>query len=78
MCSSDLLESALEIRVSDTGAGVPEDIRSRIFEPARGAKIEGPGLATAYRIMTQRHLGSIALEASDEGGATFVVRLPVS
>jgi len=80
--STRTLESAVEIRLSDSGPGVPEDIRSKIFDPFFTTKDvgsgTGQGLAMAYQIMTQRHQGSIALEESDAAGATFVLRLPLT
>jgi len=76
------IESGVEIRVSDTGPGVPEAIRSRIFDPffttREAGTGAGQGLAIAYQIMTERHAGSIALAPSDGPGATFVLHLPAA
>jgi two-component system, NtrC family, sensor kinase len=73
--------SDVEIRISDSGPGVPPELRSKIFEPLFTTREvgsgTGQGLATAYQIMTQRHQGSLALEESDAAGATFVLRLPL-
>jgi signal transduction histidine kinase len=68
----------VEIKFSDTGAGVPEDLSNRIFEPffshgkTQGA---GLGLAIARRII-EEHGGTIRLESEAGHGATFVIRLP--
>lgn len=67
----------VELRVSDTGPGVPESLREKIFEPnfstKRSPKKMGFGLWWA-KTMVQRCGGSIALDA-DGTGTSFVVRL---
>ncbi|MGP8247167.1 MAG: ATP-binding protein [Bryobacteraceae bacterium] len=81
-----VLESALddgfvEVRVKDTGMGIPPEIQSRIFDPffttkevGRGT---GQGLAIAYVIVTQKHGGTIRFETSKGVGTTFIVKLPI-
>ncbi|MGD9084582.1 MAG: HAMP domain-containing sensor histidine kinase, partial [Desulfobacterales bacterium] len=70
-----------EIRISDTGAGIPEHIRHRIFdlffttkEPGRGT---GQGLAIAHSVIVDKHDGSIDIETEENNGTTFVIRLPI-
>ncbi len=70
----------VEIRVSDTGCGIREEYRSRIFESffttkdvGRGT---GQGLAIAYSIIVQRHNGDISFETEPGRGTTFLVRIP--
>jgi len=67
------------IRVSDSGHGIPDDVRSRIFEPfVTGRKLgTGLGLATVYGLVTQVG-GSIEVVESGPSGTTFEVRLPVA
>jgi signal transduction histidine kinase len=74
-----------EIAVTDTGIGVPEAMRSKIFElfaqvknPAERAQ-EGLGIGLALvKQLVELHDGTIALAESGEGqGSTFKVRLPV-
>ncbi len=69
-----------EIAISDTGAGVPTEIRDRIFEPFFTTKDvgkgSGQGLAIA-RAIVDRHGGSLSLESSS-AGTTFFVRLPIA
>jgi two-component system NtrC family sensor kinase len=71
----------IEVRVSDNGPGVPEEIRAKIFEPFFTTKPTGSGtgvgLSLSYDIITQGHGGSLRVESSDQGGAEFVVTLPV-
>ena len=65
------------IAFSDTGPGIPEQMRQKIFLPFYSNKEGGTGLglAIAHSII-QSHSGSIELE-STEKGSTFTVRLPV-
>lgn len=68
----------VEIKFSDTGTGIPDDVSKHIFEPffshgkSQGA---GLGLAIARRII-EEHGGTIKLESKAGEGATFIVRLP--
>jgi len=68
------------IKVIDNGPGVPEHIASRIFEPFYTTKEVGVGtgigLAFCHRVM-EFHGGRIKIENGDNGGAAFVIRLPV-
>lgn len=68
-----------EIRIEDTGPGVSEKDRSHIFDPFFTTKDKGTGLglATTHAIIEAHH-GQIRVENSDEGGACFVIQLPVS
>jgi PAS domain S-box-containing protein len=69
-----------EIRVTDTGRGIPMDILPHIFEPFFTTKTEGKGLglglSTVYGIV-ERHKGTITAESEPGKGALFVIRLPV-
>lgn len=80
--SADLDEDGryVRLRVTDTGPGVPEDIRQQIFEPFFSTKEVGKGtglgLAVSYALV-QRHDGRIEVRNVDGGGAEFTVSLPV-
>jgi len=67
------------VDVSDDGPGVPEDVAARIFDPFFTTKDVGQGtgigLATARRIVVDRHDGSLTLDSAP-GRTTFRVRLP--
>lgn len=67
----------LRLRVKDTGHGIPEDIRGRIFDPYFSTKSEGSGLglATAYSIIRQHH-GSISVKSEVGSGTEFTILLP--
>ncbi len=69
----------IEISISDTGSGIPEEDLTRIFEPfytTKNQKGTGLGLAIAKRIVT-RHNGTIHIN-SVPGGSVFLVNLPAS
>jgi signal transduction histidine kinase len=67
------------VEIGDDGAGIPEDALERIFDPFFTTKDVGAGtglgLATARRIVVDRHSGSLAAE-SQPGRTVFRVRLP--
>jgi signal transduction histidine kinase len=67
------------IQVSDHGTGIPDEIRSRIFDLYFTTKKEGSGigLAMTYRIV-QMHHGQIDVESKLGSGTTFVLRLPLT
>lgn len=76
-----LQDNWAEIRVSDTGPGIPAEIRNRIFEPffttKEVGKGTGQGLAIAYSIIVEKHKGTIQFESSPGEGTTFIIRLPL-
>jgi len=67
----------LEIRISDSGPGIPEELRERIFYPFFTTKAQGSGvgLANAQKVILS-HGGSIQVESGPGAGSTFCVRLP--
>ena len=75
-------EDWVEVKVQDTGAGIPQEIRRRIFEPffttKAAGKGTGQGLALAYSVVVKKHNGHIWFESEVGKGTTFVVRLPLS
>ncbi len=66
------------IRVSDTGPGIPESVRDKVFQPFFSTKEEGTGLglSIATRII-EEHGGRLELEAKEHKGAMFSITLPL-
>jgi two-component system, OmpR family, sensor histidine kinase KdpD len=76
-------ERAVEIRVVDHGPGIPEPERARVFEPYNrahpGLRGRGSGLGLAIsRGFVAAHGGTLEVETTPGGGATFVVRMPTA
>ncbi|MCE5199982.1 MAG: PAS domain S-box protein [Armatimonadota bacterium] len=76
------IEDGVEIRINDTGTGIKEEIRSKIFNPffttkdvGRGT---GQGLAIAYSSVVDKLGGTITFETEVGCGTTFIIRLPSS
>lgn len=69
----------LVLEVSDNGPGIPEEMAAQVFEPLVTTRAKGTGLGLALcRRIVEAHGGEIGLGASPDGGARFVVRLPVT
>jgi PAS domain S-box-containing protein len=69
-----------EIRIQDTGTGIPEKARARIFDPffttKEIGKGTGQGLAIARSVVVDKHGGTIHFETEEGKGTIFVIRLP--
>jgi two-component system, NtrC family, sensor kinase len=74
-------DGRIYISISDTGCGIPEDLRERIFEPfvttKEIGKGTGLGLSIAYDII-RKHGGNVSVESEVGKGSTFTVDIPVS
>jgi hypothetical protein len=78
--SSSLSEdsAAVEIAVSDTGHGLTDEIRERLFLPFYSTKHRGTGLGLSIAAkIVQEHGGSLRAEANSPKGARFLLRLPL-
>ncbi|WP_100499569.1 two-component system sensor histidine kinase NtrB [Geodermatophilus chilensis] len=69
------------VRITDTGGGIPEDVRIRMFDPffttkdvGRGS---GQGLPLARGVVQEGHGGSLTFDSVTGEGTTFVIRIPV-
>ncbi|MGA7080480.1 MAG: ATP-binding protein, partial [Terriglobales bacterium] len=69
----------VELRLADTGSGVPEELREEIFNPFVTTKKTGVGLGLSIvSKIVDGHHGSIHVENAAEGGAVFTVFFPLS
>jgi signal transduction histidine kinase len=75
------LDDHLEISIEDTGAGIPENIRGKVFNlfftTKDVGKGTGQGLAISYDIVVNKHGGNITFESKQTLGTTFFIRLPI-
>ncbi|MEQ8785544.1 MAG: ATP-binding protein, partial [Pirellulaceae bacterium] len=73
-------DSEVEVRVSDTGTGIPEGIHNRIFDPFFTTKDvgkgTGQGLAIVRSVIVDKHGGTVRVESRESEGTTFILRLP--
>jgi two-component system NtrC family sensor kinase len=78
--ATTLVDDSVVLRVSDTGAGIPEQMVPQIFTPFFTTKAPGHGtglgLSISYRIV-EGHGGTLMVQRGTDGGAVFVMRLPV-
>lgn len=74
---SSSMNESVSISISDTGHGIPENIRDKVFLPFFTTKERGTGLGLSlvHKIIVS-HGGDIFLE-SGENGTTFTIRLPI-
>jgi len=79
--STELKDQIVEIRVTDDGEGMSEDVASRIFEPffttKASTKGTGLGLSISSDIIAQ-HNGVLRVESKLGEGSSFIIELPVS
>jgi signal transduction histidine kinase len=73
-------DDCVEISISDTGTGIPEEIEARVYEPFFTTKDvgkgTGQGLAFAHSVVVKKHLGKIWFETEAGCGTTFFIQLP--
>jgi signal transduction histidine kinase len=69
------------VRISDTGCGIPDEVRSKIFDPffttkdvGRGS---GQGLPLVRGVVQEGHGGSVSVDSTVGHGTTFTVRVPL-
>ncbi|MBU1162721.1 MAG: HAMP domain-containing histidine kinase, partial [Proteobacteria bacterium] len=70
----------IEIIISDSGSGIPEEIKSNLFEPfvsSKGDGHSGLGLSIAYSIIKGLK-GTMSCESDEATGTTFNILLPIN
>ena len=69
----------VDIRVTDNGNGIPQDIVDKIYQPFFTTKPTGKGtglgLSLTYDIITKGHSGEIQVETKEGEGTTFIIQL---
>jgi len=77
--STALRGESIELRVVDTGVGIPEAVRGKIFDPfftTKGPRGTGLGLSMTYGILS-RHGATITVDSQEGQGTTFTLLFPV-
>ncbi len=70
-------EGGVDIRVLDSGPGVPEELRSRLFDPFFTTKAAGMGMGLSIcRSIAEGHGGRLSVDNRSRGGAEFRLTLP--
>jgi two-component system nitrogen regulation sensor histidine kinase NtrY len=68
----------VRIDVADSGSGIPDDVKNRLFEPNFSTKKSGMGLGlTIVSTIVSDHNGSIRVRDNRPRGAVFVISIPV-
>jgi CheY-like chemotaxis protein len=71
-------EDWVEVRITDTGIGMTEEVKNRVFDPfftTKGVTNSGLGMSVSYGIV-RRHGGEILIESEPGKGTTFILHLP--
>jgi signal transduction histidine kinase/ActR/RegA family two-component response regulator len=71
-------EDWVEVRITDTGIGMTEEVRKRVFDPfftTKGVTNSGLGMSVSYGII-KRHGGEILIESEPGKGTAFIIHLP--
>jgi PAS domain S-box-containing protein len=75
-------DDCAEIRISDTGTGIPPAAQSKIFDPffttKEVGKGTGQGLSITHTVIVEKHGGNITFETAPNQGTTFIIRLPIN
>ena len=79
--TTEQLKNQILIKVKDNGTGMPENVRSKIFQPFFTTKPTGQGtglgLSLAYDIVTKGHGGTLEVESTEGVGTEFIIKLPI-
>ena len=78
LCEPD----CVEVRISDTGAGIPDEFKDRVFDlfftTKEVGKGTGQGLAIAHNVIVDKHKGKIDFKSERGKGTTFIIQLPLA
>ncbi|TBX23419.1 sensor histidine kinase [Jiulongibacter sediminis] len=70
----------VEIEVKDNGTGIPDQVKSKIFQPFFTSKPAGQGtglgLSLSYDIITAGHKGKLSMKSKEGAGTSFIIQLP--
>lgn len=76
------IENRVQVQIDDSGGGIPDHIQDRIFEPFFTTKIRGKGtgqgLAISWRVVVDKHQGSLSFSTVKDRGTAFIIELPLA
>lgn len=79
--STAQIDTSVQIRVRDTGTGIPKKIHDKIFDPFFTTKPvgkgTGQGLAIAHSVIVEKHKGTLSFESEEGKGTTFIIHIPL-
>ena len=79
--STRAADNALEIRIGDSGIGIPKNIQHRIFEPFFTTKAvgrgSGQGLSSVYQMIVRHMGGRVSFDSYEDQGSVFKITLPL-
>ena len=77
-----MIDECVEISISDTGTGIPEELRQKVFDPFFTTKAvgkgTGQGLSISHSVVVKKHGGSISIDTEMGKGTTFIISIPLS
>lgn len=74
----DIIDKSVEVNVTDTGSGIPEEIRDQLFQPFFSTKSSSLGLGLSFcKLTVESNRGSIGIYSVVREGTTVSVRLPL-
>lgn len=79
--STAVIDGAVVVKCRDTGEGIKDEIKSRIFDPLFTTKLHGRGSGLGLAVVQQiirEHKGTIAVHSGNGQGAEFQIRLPIA
>lgn len=77
-CAEEHACRYVELKITDTGPGIAEEMFDQLFEPYVTTKPKGSGLGLAIvKKIVEEHGGMIFAENAENGGASIIIRLPV-
>ena len=77
-CAEEHACRYVELTITDTGPGIPDDMFDQLFEPYVTTKPKGSGLGLAIvKKIVEEHGGMILAKNAENGGASIIIRLPV-
>lgn len=72
-------ESEVRVAIADTGVGLTDKVKAKLFQPFSSTKASGMGVGLSIsRAIIEAHHGTISAEPGPEGGAIFTVTLPLA